>query len=285
VGSSSSVNQTERRQKQGTAASFDQAASAYDRIGPRFFVHFGEHLVEQAEIQAGAKVLDVACGRGAALYPAARQVGASGLAIGIDLSGAMLRETAPEIASRSLKNIRLLQMDAEHLAFADSSFEFAFCALAIFFFPRPQLGLAEMYRVLKPGGQIGITSFADDCETTHRQRELFNRYMAVSAPPSGNSSQLLEMPFGTSDLLEKALREVGFRAVRSFKEKADFVYRSDEEWWSWFSSTAYRRRLDQLTPSDREELKGKMLRELQVSKQDDGIHQPRSVLFVLGTKP
>jgi len=65
----------------------------------------------------------------------------------------------------------------------------------------------------------------------------------------------------------------------------DFVYGSEEEWWSYLSKTAYRRRLDRMTPSGVEEFKGKILRDLRAFKQSDGIHQSRSVLFALGTKP
>jgi len=280
-----SPEQVERRHKQGTAAVFDQAASGYDQIGPRLFAHFGRRLVEHTEIQGGAKVLDVACGRGAVLYPAADRVTASGLVVGIDLSSAMLREIASEIVTLGLDNTRLLQMDAEHLAFPDASFDFVFCGLAIFFFPRPEHGLAEMCRVLEPGGQVGLTSFAADCQTTHRQREMFNRYFPGSDRVSGRATQLLARPFDTSDALEKALREIGFKDVQILKEKADFVYDSEEEWWSYMSKTAYRRRLDRLTPSELEELKGKVFRDLKVFKQPDGIHQPRSVLFALGMKP
>lgn len=56
------------------AAVFGRAAAAYDSVIP-FFARFGERLVERAGIQPGDRVLDVGCGRGAALFPAAERTG------------------------------------------------------------------------------------------------------------------------------------------------------------------------------------------------------------------
>jgi hypothetical protein len=65
---------------------FSRASSAYDRTGPRFFLHFGKKLVDFARIPPGARVLDVACGRGAVFVPASTAVSATGQVIGIDIS-------------------------------------------------------------------------------------------------------------------------------------------------------------------------------------------------------
>lgn len=53
--------------------------------GPDFWDYFGVRLVEHAAILLGAKVLDVACGTGSSLLPAAKKTGASGYTIGIDI--------------------------------------------------------------------------------------------------------------------------------------------------------------------------------------------------------
>ena len=62
--------------QEGIVGVFSRAANTYDRIGPRFFAHFGKWLVERAHLTPGADVLDVAAGRGAVLFAAAQQVGA-----------------------------------------------------------------------------------------------------------------------------------------------------------------------------------------------------------------
>jgi O-methyltransferase / aklanonic acid methyltransferase len=67
-----------------------------DRIGPRFFTHFGQRLGAQAQLAPGAAVLDVAAGRGAMLFPAAQQVGSGGRVIGIDLAANMVQKTTAD---------------------------------------------------------------------------------------------------------------------------------------------------------------------------------------------
>ena len=63
-------------QKEWLAGVFDRAAPSYDRIGDAYHDHFGARLAETAGIHPGARVLDVACGRGAVLLPAAARAGA-----------------------------------------------------------------------------------------------------------------------------------------------------------------------------------------------------------------
>lgn len=60
------------QQKQQVSGLFDRVANTFDHVGPRFFSHFGRRLVELARIPSGAHVLDVATGRGAALFPLQR---------------------------------------------------------------------------------------------------------------------------------------------------------------------------------------------------------------------
>ena len=64
------------------AGVFDRAAPTYDRVGDAYHDYFGERLVDRAGVAEGDAVLDVACGRGAALLPAAKRVGAGGRAAG-----------------------------------------------------------------------------------------------------------------------------------------------------------------------------------------------------------
>ena len=73
---------------------FDEAAISYDRVGPSIFARFGERLVEHMPLAPGARVLDIATGKGAVLLPAARRVGPEGRAIGIDVGVASLITTS-----------------------------------------------------------------------------------------------------------------------------------------------------------------------------------------------
>src|SRR5215212_10221655 len=79
---------------------FSQAASSFGRddVGIRRFPHFGRRLVEVADLPVGGRVLDVATGRGAVLFPAAERVGPTGSVLGIDLTPSMVAATVADIA-------------------------------------------------------------------------------------------------------------------------------------------------------------------------------------------
>src|SRR5687768_9715614 len=141
---------------------FTRSASSYEHI--RYFPIFGEWLVETAQIPKGARVLDVACGRGAVLFPAAQSVGPNGHVTGIDLAEGMARETQVEIQRRGLNQAEARQMDAENLTFPDSSFDFVLSGFSLQFFPHLDRALSEFRRALKPDGHIAVTTWGADDE-------------------------------------------------------------------------------------------------------------------------
>ncbi len=104
----------ERETKERIAGVFSRAAPTYDQIGPQFFSYFGRRLVELAHIPGGAAVLDVACGRGAALLAAAEQAGRGGRVVGVDIASGMVSRTSAEIKRIGLQNVEVFEMDAEH---------------------------------------------------------------------------------------------------------------------------------------------------------------------------
>ena len=79
--------------KRWIQAVFDRAAPEYGGERSPFFGTFGARLVELAKIAPDMHVLDVACGKGAALFPAAKRVGPQGCVTGIDLSAEMVQQT------------------------------------------------------------------------------------------------------------------------------------------------------------------------------------------------
>lgn len=74
----------------------------------------------------------------------------------------MVQETHAEIVSRGIQNAVIRQMDAEHLEFSDASFDGVYCGFVLFFLPHLETALAEYVRVLKPGGQIAVSTWGKD---------------------------------------------------------------------------------------------------------------------------
>jgi len=278
------MSEKERKMKECVAGLFNRVASTYDRIGPRFFSHFGRRLVELAEIPVGADVLDVAAGRGAVLFPSAERVGSHGHVVGIDLSAEMVRETAAEIKISGLKNATMQQMDAEQLTFPDSSFDFVLCGLSIFFFPHPQRALNEFHRVLRPGGRVGVTTFAKDSKALDWYREILRSYSSANSQ-TDKDQKTAGSALDTPAELKASLSNAGFETIKVAKEGVDLVYENEEELWSWLWTIYARLRLEQMNTSTLERFKADVFQKVQVFKRSDGIHLPQwRVLFAYGTK-
>ena len=281
---------TERKHE--VAGIFGRAAPTYDQVGPRFFSHFGRRLVTLAQIPSGANILDVATGRGAVLFSAAKVVGQQGHVTGIDLSEMMIQENGETIKRLDLQNVKLQRMDAEYLEFPDESFDCVLCSFAIFFFPQLDQALSEMRRVLKPNGQIAVTTWAGTRDEKWKWlKELIETYLpSESEPEQICDPQSTSKPiFNTLEGLDAILASAGFVNIRVFSESTEFVYADEGEWWSTLWSHGMR--------ADLEDIEEKMgqdglkrfqkdaFERVQIIRQPDGIHQLFSVLFGLASKP
>jgi len=144
--------------KAQVSAQFSQLAPVYDFAGG--FARFGRRLVDAAGVEPGQRVLDVASGRGAALFPAAERVGSAGHVEGIDLAEGMVQAVNADAAARGV-GARVRLMDAEHLDFPDGSFDRVLCGFGIMFPPDQLLVLREMRRVLRPGGRVAVSTWRE----------------------------------------------------------------------------------------------------------------------------
>ncbi|MDP9680426.1 methyltransferase domain-containing protein [Streptomyces griseoviridis] len=109
--------------------------------------------VAELGLRPGDRVLDAGCGTGRALPPLRAAVGPSGVVVGADLTPAMLR--AARRAGRD-RDGRLLLADACRLPLRSRSLDAVFAAGLIAHLPRPEEGLAELARVVRPGGVLAV---------------------------------------------------------------------------------------------------------------------------------
>lgn len=276
------MSDEELEYKERITGLFNRVAPKYDHVGPRFFSHFGRRLVELAQMPSGVRVLDVACGRGAVLFPAAEQVGPEGQVIGIDLSETMVEETRRVIDRLGLKNAQVRQMDAEELDFRDGSFDFVLCGLSLFFFPRLEQALSEFYRVLKPQGIIAASTFGEDRDGRWNWRdELVEAYKPELKP----GSPLFARALDTSTELRQVLSRAGFIGVQTVSQEEEFFYRDEDEWWSSLWSHGRRALLERMEPSVLQRFKADAFDAITLLKGSGGLPIFLQVLFATGTKP
>jgi phosphatidylethanolamine/phosphatidyl-N-methylethanolamine N-methyltransferase len=131
---------------------YENLAWFYDfTFGPA--LHPGRvDAIQRMAIQPGDRVLEVGVGTGinAVLYPRDCTV------TGVDLSSSMLEKAHERIARKGVRNVRLLEMDAADLKFADDSFDIVYAPYVISVVPDPVAVTREMHRVCRPGGRIII---------------------------------------------------------------------------------------------------------------------------------
>ncbi len=143
-------------------APYDLYAHRYDRI-KQFdesadLALLSQPLLERIKPDTDPLILDVATGTARLPLIMARNARFDGHVIGVDASGRMLEMARQKIISARFQSfITLLQQDADQLPFGDDSFDVVACIEALEFMPQPQVALAEMIRVLRPGGLLLTT--------------------------------------------------------------------------------------------------------------------------------
>jgi ubiquinone/menaquinone biosynthesis C-methylase UbiE len=109
-----------------------------------------------ARIPAGATVVDIGCGAGTDLLLAARRVGPTGRAIGIDMTEAMRRRATLGAAACGLDHVEVRSGDATSLPVADESVDVMISNGVLNLVPEKERAVAEIVRILKPGGRVQI---------------------------------------------------------------------------------------------------------------------------------
>ena len=142
---------------------FDSVAQRYDLMND--LMSFGLHrawkgyTVAVANLKRGDKVLDIAGGTGDLARAFAPLVGAQGLVVHTDINEAMLRVGRDRLLDDGLA-LPTLTCDAEQLPFADGSFDLVSVAFGLRNMTHKDLALAEMARVLRPGGRLLVLEFS-----------------------------------------------------------------------------------------------------------------------------
>jgi SAM-dependent methyltransferase len=143
--------------KAASAATYAATADHFDDAALSFWDRFGRRTVARASLQPGARVLDACCGTGASALPAAHEVGPGGQVLGIDLSEPALALARTKAHRQGLSNVEFRAADVERTHLPEHSFDAVLCVFGIFFLPDIEAGIRELWRLVRPGGQLAIT--------------------------------------------------------------------------------------------------------------------------------
>jgi ubiquinone/menaquinone biosynthesis C-methylase UbiE len=174
---------------------------------PTLFAPWASRLVQTANPQPGERILDVACGTGVVARQVASYIGSTGKVIGLDINPNML-VVARAMAERQGLAIDWHEGRAEALPFPDRSFDLVLCQFALMFFADRHAALAEMHRVLSPGGRISLSVWQG-----LEHHPFYQRLHDVIDQRLGMSGVQDIFALGNADELRMLLAEVGFHHV------------------------------------------------------------------------
>jgi ubiquinone/menaquinone biosynthesis C-methylase UbiE len=196
------------------------SAGDFGRIGVTLQI-VGESLCEAVDVAAGERVLDVAAGNGNASLAAARRFAE---VTSTDYVPALLEQGKRRAAAEGLL-MTFQAADAERLPFADASFDVALSTFGVMFAPDHARAAAELLRVVRPGGRIGLASWTPEGFLG----ALFRLISTFVPPPAGIRSP---MAWGSEPRVLELFGPVA--AIRTTRKNYAFRYRSAEHWVAYF---------------------------------------------------
>ena len=275
----------EKASKPGEAWTSGDTASGWKRGAAargRALDPLTELMLDLAGVTVGSHVLDLGAGTGDQTLLAARRVGPGGMVLATDISASMLALTQEAARAADLSNVQTRVMDAQRLELERGSFDAAMARFSLQFVPDVPRALAEVRRVLKPGGRFAAVVFSAVERNPFRAapQAIASRLAGRQFPEPGPGVWALNDPTTLRDPFQQAgFRDVDVRPV-------PFVYR--------FPSLADARQnleeaqpplvklLNELSEDDRASAWAEISRTLQPFVGPDGFAAPSEALLVVG---
>ncbi|OGO78833.1 MAG: hypothetical protein A3K41_01515, partial [Chloroflexi bacterium RIFOXYD12_FULL_57_15] len=157
------------RTKDQAKASYDKMSPAYDYFAGIFERNYRNLALKRLNVARGETVLEVGFGTGHCLRQMAEAVGEEGKVYGIDISSGMLAISRRRLERAGLWNrVELTCDDATKMPYTDDKFDAVFTSFALELFDLPEIPqvLAEIRRVLKPNGRVGVVSMSKEGGTS-----------------------------------------------------------------------------------------------------------------------
>ena len=199
-----------------TVTPWNVVAEGYAATTSKMFEGYAKSAIDLTTIHSGSNVLDVACGPGTLpllVYKKCQSVNA------IDFADKMVSIFQNTINKAAIDNIEVSCGDAQNLPYEDNSFDVAFSMFGLMFFPDRSLGYSEIYRTLKPGGEVVISSWAPVADSPAMQL-MFGAIRAMN--PEIPEPQTVIDSLENDSFFKVELEQAGFRDVAIHRTTQDY---------------------------------------------------------------
>ncbi len=242
-------------------------------------------LTTHARVAQGDKILDLGSGTGYPAIHAAREVGAQGDVVGLDLAERMLEVARKKSANSGVDNVTFQTCDIRNIPFDNESFNAITSRFCFMFLPHLHDTLSEALRALKPGGKIAAAVWAsvDDNPAFTIPVGVIKQYADIPQPdPQAPGLFALAQPGKLKGAMEKA----GFSDVSEKEIGITWGYESGEMFVQSFKELAapMKALFNSLPEDQREEAEGRIAQAAERFRTDDGIEIPGMTLVVSGRK-
>lgn len=242
-------------------------------------------MLELAGIKAGERVLDIAAGDGDQSMMAARLVGADGYVLATDISSNLLAYAASSAEEEGLKNFETKVMDAENMELEDASFDAVICRNGLMLMPKVDMAMAEVYRVLKPGGRFSAIVFStpDKSPWLSIPAMIAMKYAELS-PPGPGMPGLFSL--GAPGVFENVISKAGFQEVQIHTSASSMHLKSAQECVEFIRDVAgaVTAMLADLSEDKQQEAWDEMEQALKQFEVPDGFEAPSESIVGAGMK-
>lgn len=236
-------------------------------------------LIDAAGIAEGQGVLDLATGSGEPALTIARAVGGTGRVVGTDVSEGMLDVARENARNAGLENITFVACDAERLPFESASFDSVTSRMGVMFFIDLERSLAEVRRVLRPGGRAAFAAWGPLLDATMFSACL-EPFARRASPPDPPPDAPHPLRFATEGTLSQALRAAGFNDVaESTRVLAAPWSGPPEEQWEAFCELASPPYVDEMPEPHKSQATAEVMETLR-SLYDGSAVQTRAAVVI-----
>lgn len=257
---------------------YNAASDHFDHPVSSFWHRFGQRTVERIGLLPGEHVLDVCSGSGGSALPAAEMVGAGGQVIAADLAGRLIDLARAKAEARGLENIEFHVGDMLALGYPDDSFDAVVCVFGIFFVPDMAKAVRELWRMVKPGGRLAITTWGP--RLFEPANSVFWDAIQIERPDLNRGFNPWER-ISEPDGLRKMLAEANVYNVDILAEAGTHPLQMPDDWWKIAMGSGYRGTLEQLDKDALERVRQGNLSRL-VKAQTSTIET--NVIYAVATK-
>src|SRR5215468_1139925 len=244
---------------------YNAAADYFDAEPLGFWARYGRRTVERLRLRHGARVLDVCCGTGASALPAAQAVGPAGQVIAVDLADALLTLGRAKAQSAGLQCVEFRRGDMTGLGFPDRHFDAVVCVFGIFFVPDMQHQVAELWRMVRPDGQLAITTWG--ARFWSPAYEIWSEAVRRVRPDLHTAFNPWDR-ITTLEAVHTLLHDGGAQNIDVVAEDGYQALRTPEDFWTIAMGSGLRWTVDQMGAEPAHEVKHEILDRLAAAGVD-----------------